>query len=167
MKIEIEKYNTAWPDAFLIEKEALLKVLAPANPVIEHIGSTAVEGLSAIPVIDIMIGLPNFKVAHQLVTPLKRLGYKHIAKYEEQMPDRMFFLKSSGGERSHHVNIVQLNEDFWDRHMFFRDHLRRHEKTRTAYQHLKTRLSKLAWEDRKQYALAKAAFIRAIEQKYF
>ena len=67
MKIELEAYNTAWPDAFYIEKEMLNSLMGQANPVIEHIGSTAVPGLSAKPIIDIMVGLQDFSMAGQWV----------------------------------------------------------------------------------------------------
>ena len=167
MKIELEAYNTAWPDVFNIEKEMLNSLMGQANPVIEHIGSTAVPGLSAKPIIDIMVGLQEFSVAGQWVQGMGRLGYRYIAEYEDSMPNRKFFLKSSGGERSHHVHMVQLNEAYWDRHMFFRNHLLSNDTTRTAYQDLKTRLSNLDWEDGNQYAMAKSAFIRAIEEKHF
>ena len=167
MRIELEAYNPAWQDAFMLEGQALLQVLTKARPVVEHIGSTAVIGLSAKPVIDIMIGLPNFNIANQYIPAIEGLDYKYIAEYEDVMPDRRFFTKSTKGRRSHHIHMVQLNEDFWDRHMFFRNHLRNNENARSAYQDLKVRLSKLDWEDRNQYALAKSAFIQAIEEKHF
>ncbi|MBL4658558.1 MAG: GrpB family protein [Flavobacteriales bacterium] len=167
MKIELEEYNDAWPSSFIIEKELLDLVMGKTKPVIEHIGSTAVPGLSAKPVIDIMIGLQDFSMAGLLVDGMKKLGYKYIAEYEDELPNRKFFLKSSGGERSHHVHMVQLNNDFWERHIFFRNHLRDNEKSRIAYADLKSRLSKLDWEDRNQYAMAKSAFINAVEKRFF
>jgi GrpB-like predicted nucleotidyltransferase (UPF0157 family) len=167
MTVELETYNNAWPDVFNIEKEMLHTAIGQNNLVIEHIGSTAIPGLSAKPIIDIMVGLQDYVIAGDLVQGMSHLGYKYMAKYEDAIPDRKFFLKSSGGERSHHVHMVQLNEEYWDRHMFFRNHLRGNEITRNAYQDLKTRLSNLDWKDRNQYALGKAAFIKAVEEKHF
>jgi len=167
MKIELETYNPAWRETFILESQAIMQVLAQARPVVEHIGSTAVVGLSAKPVIDIMIGLPDFSIAGDLIPAMEGLGYKYIAEYEDVIPDRKFFSKSSGGRRSHHLHMVELNEDYWDRHMFFRNHLRNNENAKFAYQDLKMRLAKLDWEDRNQYGMAKSAFIRAIEEKHF
>jgi len=167
MTVELETYNTSWPDVFNIEKEMLHAAIGQNNLVIEHIGSTAIPGLSAKPIIDIMVGLHDYAIAGELLQGMSHMGYRYMAEYEESIPDRKFFLKSSGGERSHHVHMVQLNEEYWDRHMFFRNHLRRNEIVRHAYQDLKTRLSNLDWKNRNQYALAKSAFIRAIEEKHF
>ena len=167
MRIELEKYNPSWNESFNIEKKLLQHVLAPAQPVIEHIGSTAVEHLSSVPIVDILIGLPLFDLADKVATVIEGLGYKYRPEYEEAIPKRKFFSKSASGKRTHHIHLVQLNEHFWDQHMFFRDHLRSNEKSRKVYDNLKVKLSAANPEDFHNYSLAKASFIKAIEEKYF
>lgn len=167
MSIEIEAYNPVWNELFKIEMKLLAHVLAPAKPVIEHIGSTAVPNLSATPIIDIMIGLPFFNLADDATKVIEALGYKYKPEYEDSIPGRKFFTKTSNGKRSHHIHMVQLNEHYWDQHIFFRDHLRSNEKSRKVYNNLKVKLSGIEAEDTHNYAVAKASFIKAIEERFF
>jgi len=134
---------------------------------VEHIGSTAVPNLSAKPIIDILIGLPLYDLAEQAGKVIEGLGYKYRPEYEEAIPDRKFFSKSDGGRRTHHIHLVQLNEHFWDQHIFFRNHLLTNEKSRATYDDLKIKLANMDKDDGHNYALAKASFIKAVEERYF
>ena len=97
MNILIVESNPEWPAMFAEERAALAAAINLDRAIIEHIGSTAVAGLAAKPVIDIMIGLPDFALAEGLVPNIVALGYDYIAKYNAIMPFRRFLQKRLTG----------------------------------------------------------------------
>ncbi len=165
MKIVIQPYNPCWLTLFAQEKAKIHNSIGKDGVWIEHISSTSVEGLSAKPVIDILIGLENFSVADQFVSPIEALDYYYVADYEDQMPLSKFFFKEENHKRTHHLHLVEMNSPFWKRHMAFRDYLRENETDRKAYETLKKNLSERDWSTRNDYVKAKSGFIRNIESK--
>ncbi len=165
MKIIIEKYNPTWKIIFEVEQQLLEKRLNDSKIQVEHIGSTSVEGLGAKPVIDIMIGVPNFEIVNNYIPLIQSIGYKYIDEYEDVMPYRRFFIKESKGKRSHHIHMVEVNTEFWNRHLFFKNYLRSHSETKETYYQLKKDLCKQEWNHSGEYAEAKTDFIRNIEKK--
>lgn len=165
MKIILETYNANWKSMFEEEREVLLKKFVNAGLSIEHIGSTAVEGLMAKPVIDILVGVNDFSGVDTLIPGMEKLGYSYISKYEDVMPGRRFFIKEKEGIRTHHVHMVQKGDDFWTRHLFFRDHLRNDSVAKEKYQELKMALANREWNNGDEYASAKNDFIRSIEKR--
>ena len=165
MKIIIEEYNPVWKTLFEEEKRNILEALSGIQFEIEHIGSTAVDGLGAKPVIDILIGLNNFSEAGEQVKKIVNIGYQYISKYEDTMPYRRFFIKEKFGVRTHHIHMVKIHTEFWERHIAFRDYLRKHPEEKLAYYDLKKQLALREWRDGNEYAAAKTEFIRRIEKK--
>ncbi len=164
--ISIESYSPQWPEFFEQEKRQLQNLLNDDNITsIEHIGSTAVYGLSAKPIIDIMILVRSFEKAKLNYIPLlERLEYVYWDE-DPKAEHRMFFVKGMppyGERRTHHIHIVQHdNTEFTDR-LKFRDHLKTHPKDAKAYETLKIELSKRYPEDREAYTSAKSEFIRTV-----
>jgi GrpB-like predicted nucleotidyltransferase (UPF0157 family) len=151
---------------FEAEKRALFGALESVDPVIEHMGSTSVPNLIAKPIIDIMIGLPDFSAADSLVPVIRHMGYTYYPQYEDVMPYRRFFKKvNAEGETTHHIHMVQKDTEFWIRHLQFRDYLRLHSETADEYGLLKQQLAEQNWADTNDYADAKTDFIRAVEKK--
>lgn len=161
MKISILEYSAAWDRAFRSERHRLAVALHSLKNHIEHIGSTAVPGLAAKPVIDIMIGLGRESGLDALVGPVTALGYEYIPEYEAMMPFRRFFRRSGEGGMSFHLHAVAKDTLFWEDHLLFRDLLRRDQELRTAYEALKKELAKQEWPSGNDYATAKGEFIRA------
>jgi len=164
MQIIIEGYQPDWPQKFEEEKQQLSTVLPDAS-MIEHIGSTAVPGLAAKPVIDIMIGLADFAVANELVPRIVEFQYEYLQFIESEMPYRRFFRKFQGEERTHHIHMVAIGSEFWNRHLAFRNYLRSHDEAAAQYAALKRELAQREWDDMNDYADAKTTFIRSIEAK--
>jgi GrpB-like predicted nucleotidyltransferase (UPF0157 family) len=160
MKIIIQEYSDTWPKLFELEKIILTERL------IEHIGSTAVKGLGAKPVIDIIVGLPDFMRACNFIKPITDLGYEYISRFEDVMPYRRFFIKESSGIRTHHIHMVEAGSEFWLRHLAFRDYLRANENVRNEYESLKKKLSEKEWKDGNEYNDAKTEFIKGIEANF-
>jgi len=161
--IEIAPYDPAWPDAFERERAAILGALGDLVFAIEHVGSTAVPGLGAKPIIDIMIGLRDLAGHARCVAPLQSLGYEH--KGEFGIPGRHYFRKLVGGTRTHQLHMVEHCSSFWVRHLLFRDYLRRSPDEAAAYERLKRGLAGRFGGDVEGYTEAKTEFIRSAEPK--
>ena len=161
--VEIVDYDAAWPGRFAEEREALLVVLAPwlAGP-IEHIGSTAVPGLAAKPVIDIMAAVETLDSSRQAIERVAALGYCY---FPYQADVRHWFCKPSDAFRTHHLHLVPISSPHWTRPLAFRDYLRVHTDVASEYEQLKRDLARKFRFDREAYTEAKASFIQAITEK--
>jgi GrpB-like predicted nucleotidyltransferase (UPF0157 family) len=161
--VEIAAYDPAWPDAFDRERTAIVAALGDLAPAIEHMGSTAVPGLGAKPIIDIMVGLRELADHARCVAPLQSLGYEHKGEYG--IPNRHYFRKPVVGPRTHQVHMVEQSSDFWERQLLFRDYLLANPDEAAAYDRLKRELAPRFGTDVDGYAEAKTEFIRAAEAK--
>ena len=165
MKIEIVTYDPKWPGMFEEIKSVFFNSFGEKIAGFEHIGSTSIKGLGAKRVIDILLGVNKLKVAEDIIPNMEQLGYEYVFKYEDIMPERRYFVKSKNGKSIHHIHSVEINSEFWKRHLLFRDYLRLHDDVRDKYFELKKRLSGTDWEDRMGYTDAKTDFIRKIEKE--
>lgn len=164
MKIIIAEYSSAWRQMFAEEKTRLQQIL-PASAAIEHIGSTAVPGLIAKPIIDIMIGLKDFTQADALVRHVQSLNYEYVSQFEDEMPYRRYFRKENSDVRTHQIHMVALDSEFWHRHLSFRDYLKANPNVAAEYATLKQKLAEQHWNDVNDYAAAKTEFIQSIEAR--
>jgi GrpB-like predicted nucleotidyltransferase (UPF0157 family) len=122
--VEIVPYDASWPDQFTQEAAFLQRALAPwlAGP-IEHIGSTAIPGLAAKPVIDIMAGVDTLDASRPAIATLTDLGYC----YFPYRPDsEHWFCKPSPAFRTHHLHLVRVESSQWREALAFRDYQRTH-----------------------------------------
>lgn len=166
-EIEIANYDRRWPAMFVEEATRLRQVLDPDLVLcIEHFGSTAVPGLAAKPVIDILIAVPSLARARAtMVAPLQRLGY--VFWEDNPKPDRMFFVKGMppyGARRTHHVHVTEPEGEKWQG-LPFRDYLRDHPDEARRYERLKRDLAAAHRSDRDAYTDAKSAFVAEILAK--
>lgn len=146
--IIIADYDPAWPERFERERAEILRVCGAAPFVrIEHVGSTAVPGLAAKPIIDIMPGLRSLDGAPPLVAPLSGIRYQYVPEFEQStaagkgMPFRRYFRKDVAGERAFHMHIVEAGSEFWVNHLRFRNYLRAFPREAAAYESLKRELA--------------------------
>jgi GrpB-like predicted nucleotidyltransferase (UPF0157 family) len=163
--VRIVPYDPAWPARFETERERLRGVFDPAQVIgIEHFGSTAVPGLAAKPIIDILIAVRSLARAKAtMIEPIKTLGYAYWA--ENPKPDRMFFVKGMppyGERRTHHIHITEPEGEMWRRRLAFRDHLRAYPDVARRYEALKRDLADRYGLDRDGYSDAKTDFVEAI-----
>lgn len=189
MKVAFTSYNPDWKEQFLTLKQELDSVLGHLDVQVEHIGSTSVEGLSAKPIIDIMIGLKSKQDLDKLPVMMKQRGYIYYDIYNEDMPYRRFFVKLDKapeeygfptqiaigetvpeGLHNHDIRIANIHamatdDENWTRHIAFRDYLRAHPLVKQAYQELKQELSQMDWKDGNHYNSGKDSFIKTEEAK--
>ena len=161
--IEIVEYDPNWPG--LYEKEAgfLRERFGPELIVrIEHYGSTAVPGLAAKPVIDILVEITSFEAAKAKIQPaLEGLGYAY-----NWYSAHMVFFKGyfSEGAPRYHLHMAPGDHTIMDG-LLFRDYLRQHPETAREYEALKYRLAEIRHFDREAYTEAKTDFVRQITER--
>jgi GrpB-like predicted nucleotidyltransferase (UPF0157 family) len=164
MKIEIVEYNPGWAEMYESMKGLFIGSFGDKIAGIEHIGSTSVPGLCAKPIIDILLGVHALDDADSIVPNMIKFGYDYISKYEDEMPYRRYFDRIENGISKFHVHTVVINSSFWNRHIKFRNILRKDEKIKDDYCKLKKDLAKKEWKDANEYAGAKTEFTRRIEK---
>jgi GrpB-like predicted nucleotidyltransferase (UPF0157 family) len=153
-------YDPEWPRRFDREAAVLREVFSGCEAVIEHVGSTAVPGLNAKPVIDIMAGLTHLAQAESRIGALEGAGYEYVQRHERQFPQRRYFRKPRPGPSAYHLHCVVRGSDFWTRLIAFRDYLRGHSESAAAYAELKRDLA--ARLDKEAYTTAKGPFIERV-----
>lgn len=156
--VRLLPYRAEWKDAFAAEQARLWEVLGDAALDVQHVGSTAVPGLSAKAVLDIGVAVRNFDEAFAIVEPLEALGYTYRGEYG--ISRRHYFVK--GSPRTHHLHALEHSSLEWGNHLRFRDHLRAHSEAAAAYETLKLELARRFPRDREAYTGGKHTFIRAI-----
>jgi GrpB-like predicted nucleotidyltransferase (UPF0157 family) len=158
--------DEAWPPLYAEERTRIERAIGPWVEEIEHVGSTAVPGLAAKPVIDIMVGVKSLEDSPILVERLVGIGYEYVPEFEKILPFRRYFRKMREGRRTHQVHLVERsNAEWWDRHLLFRDYLRANPEIAREYAHLKYELSDRLGEDREAYTDAKTEFISEIVRR--
>jgi GrpB-like predicted nucleotidyltransferase (UPF0157 family) len=151
--------DPAWPATFARARDEILTIL-PAPLLIDHIGSTAVPGLMAKPVIDIIVLLADMEPAHEALPQLERIGYEF--RPDVSSPARLFLRRvGPDGVRTHHLHIHTDHGDV-ERHLLFRDRLRADEATRRDYEAIKRDLAIRHADDREAYAKGKDDFVDAV-----
>ena len=166
-EVEIVDYDPRWPLLFDEEAKRLRAVLDPSLIIgLEHFGSTAIPGLSAKPIIDILIAVRSLSAAQvTFAEALRRLDYVYWA--DNPKKDRMFFVKGMppfGSKRSHHVHVTEPHGEMWQR-LAFRDYLRAHPEEAETYGRLKKRLAAEHQTDREVYTDAKSAYVASVMRK--
>lgn len=159
--IEVIDYNPNWPNAFEIEKLHLIEILGSLSPDIHHIGSTSVPGLSAKPIIDILIEVDSVSSLDSFNSQLSQIGY--IAKGEYGIPGRRFFEKG-GDSRSHHIHAFQKGSSEAVRHLAFKEYLFNHSQVAVEYSILKKQIAQSCNNDIDKYCADKNDFIQYYEK---
>jgi GrpB-like predicted nucleotidyltransferase (UPF0157 family) len=158
-----------WPVVFAAERRRLIRGLVPYVLAVEHVGSTAVQGLPAKPTVDILLGLYRLSDAARVIPRMEKLGYAYLANYKDTLPERRLFRTPAdlGQPSAFNVHAVETASGFYERHLLFRDWLRAHPEDRDAYGKLKRELAARFPEDHDAYTEAKTPFVRQIEEKAF
>ncbi len=148
-------YHEAWPDLFQAEADRIRAACGPELLEIVHVGSTAVPGLAAKPIIDMMLGVGNIADERQLRLPLRGLGYVRMGDYG--VPGRIFYRRKTLS--THHLQVAEQHSPFWQDEILFRDILRGDTLVARRYEALKRQLAKEFPHDRSTYTASKTEFI--------
>ncbi len=131
-------------------------------PVVEHIGSTAIPGLPAKPILDIMPGLVAYQDGLKTIEPLEQLGYEYFG--DNGIPGRYYFRLLFEQRTVVHIHMFEIGTGNWLRHLIFRDYLRANPAIAAQYAELKKELAVRFRNDREAYTDAKSEFINSVVQ---
>ncbi len=159
-QIRLVPYDPDWPARFERERNVLEEAIGPwAVGGIHHVGSTAVPGLEAKPIIDILVGVEDLTFSRACFEPLADLDYLY-APYRAQ--EMHWFCKPEPSHRTHHLHLVPVHLARFQDELSFRDRLREDPQTAGEYVELKRSLAARFPHDREAYTEAKADFIRRV-----
>ena len=157
--VRVVPYDPEWPELFRAEAARLQAAIAPAlSLVIEHTGSTAVPGLAAKPVLDMLAGCRHGASVDAYVVALTKVGFEH--RGEQGIPGRRFFRR--GNPRAYHLHLTEQGSVFWREQLAFRDALIADAALRDAYAWLKVDLARRFPRDRESYTSGKTAFVQQV-----
>lgn len=169
-RVTVEPWDPRWPELFDAERRHLRECL-PRELLgrIEHFGGTAVPGLPAKPIIDILVEVRSLEETKRRIAPvLEAQGYDYFwrpTRGDDTPPFYAWFIKrNERGERTHHIHMVEPDFEHWDR-LLFRDWLIDHPGVAAACGRLKTRLAREHGDDRVAYTAAKTAFIGKVTEE--
>lgn len=157
-KVTLAENDPRWEALFEAERQRLQSAIGALVLDIQHFGSTSIPGIMAKPILDILVGLPDFETGGALVAPMTGLGYDYIGT--DMVPDDHLF--GLGEPRTHLVHAVVHGGHHWTRNLRFRDQLRAQPSLAAAYEALKVDLAQRFADSRASYTSAKRDFIDKI-----
>jgi GrpB-like predicted nucleotidyltransferase (UPF0157 family) len=157
-QVRLRPYASEWALLFEQERAALQAALGPLALDIQHVGSTAIPGMVAKPILDIAIAIRDFEDGPMCVGPLEMLGYEYRGVVG--VLSRHYF--SKGEPRTHHIHMYAVSSPDWENQLLFRDYLRAHRHWTRAYAELKQDLAQRFPQDREAYMVAKGPFIQEV-----
>ncbi len=159
--VRVVAHRAEWHELFERERHSLQERVGTLVVDVQHVGSTAVPGLDAKPILDIALAVPSAEDVPHLRGPLGDLGY--IYRGDAGNDGGHLFVKESAPDiRTHHLHVVAVDDPQWREWLLFRDMLTADEPLRAKYGGLKKALQGRFAEDRKGYTEAKNEFIRGL-----
>lgn len=162
-QVRVVPHDTDWAFAFAREADRILAGVSFEVVKIHHIGSTAVRGIYAKPIIDILIEVKDIDAVDRNATDMVRLDYEAMGAYG--VPGRRYFRRYTDGHRSHHVHAYPEGHSEIERHLVFRDYLRANRRAAERYGRHKLEVAARYPDDLSGYAKAKADFVTEMEAK--
>ncbi|GAC1330732.1 MAG: hypothetical protein NVSMB17_08320 [Candidatus Dormibacteria bacterium] len=155
-------YDADWPRAFAAEESRLRQGLGDLAVRIDHVGSTAVPGLTAKAIIDIQVSVPDVSDVDAYRVPLEELGYAF--EPDPRFPTYPFFRYPAAGPRLHHLHVAEAGSAEEEEHLVFRDRLRGDPVIASLYRDLKHELARRFFADRRSYSSSKGPFVQGVIQ---
>ena len=162
-KVEVVPYDPSWPLLFEAEAKLLSAILGSEMMRLHHIGSTAVPGLPAKPIIDMLAEVRNIEALDGLNDRMTSAGYTPMGEYG--IAGRRYYFKGSEEKHTHHLHAFQNGHAEVARHLLFRDYLRSHPQEAREYASLKESLAARFPTDIEAYMDGKDAFIKELDRK--
>jgi GrpB-like predicted nucleotidyltransferase (UPF0157 family) len=164
MKVEVVPHDSRWQDAFVEAAAEITTVLGDAIAAIHHIGSTAIPGIYAKPIVDLLIEVKSLTFVDARNAAMNAIGYEAMGEFG--IPGRRYFRKHNVvGTRTHHIHIFEQGTPQCDRHLAFRDYMIAHPEEAQQYSQLKRNLADQYPQDIESYMDGKDSFIREKEAR--
>ena len=161
--VRIVDYDPSWPALAAEELRRIAQALGPGAARLEHVGSTAVPGLAAKPILDLHLSVGALEPRARYVEPLERLGYLFVP--EPESPDYHFFAKPPERPRTHHLHVGEVGSAHEFRHVAVRDFLRSHDGEAARYAALKRQVVERHPQDRLAYIEGKEQYVAGLEAR--
>lgn len=162
MRVVVVPYDPEWRCAFDAEAGRLAEALSGVMVRLHHIGSTAIPGIAAKPIIDLLMEVVDLAALDEQTAAIEALGYEAMGEY--RIARRRYFRKNDAtGTRTHQVHAFQSGDNEVERHLAFRDYMMAHPAAARAYGELKRRLARAYPDDIEAYMDGKDAFVREQE----
>jgi GrpB-like predicted nucleotidyltransferase (UPF0157 family) len=158
-EVVIVPYDPAWVQAAAAERDRLLALFPGRFVAIEHFGSTAVPGLAAKPIVDLLGGVESLEAMDALLGPLCENGYHTNAALNATLRAQRWLMRQQDGRRTHHLILVLHGSDDWHMRIDFREALRRDPALRAEYEAKKIAMARDFGHDRKAYVAAKNEYL--------
>ncbi len=157
--VHLTDYDPQWPIFFNDEKRRLERIFGKNIIAIEHFGSTAIPGLKAKPIIDILIGLPSLSLSDKYIQELTKLGYTGFG--EAGVPGRLYFIKRSP-LISYNLAITNYNSNIWKDNIILRDYLKTHPEDANQYAQFKENVISSGVGTLLEYSKLKHDFVQTL-----
>lgn len=162
-RVEVTDYDPAWADRGIRERHLLEELLAPwLTGVVEHVGSTAVPGLAAKPIIDLQAPVGTLDVAEAIVPVVAPHGWHYVPPELDERSYRRFFVKVGDDRRIAHLHVMTADGARWHQQLAFRDALRADPALVRAYAGFKVELADRHHDDREAYTAGKQCFVQDV-----
>lgn len=155
--VEVVPYDPRWPALFEVTAAELLRAVGRSILGVHHVGSTSVPNLCAKPILDVLVSVPDFDAALQLVPDIEALGY--VFRSDEEIEDRHHFRRGDEKARTHHMSLAMQSSRHHIDTIAFRDALRHNAQLASDYAELKLELARRFPRDRESYINGKTEFI--------
>ena len=162
-EVKVVPHDPAWKETFEAEAATLRPIVGEQALAIHHIGSTSVPGLSAKPIIDVLVEVQEIEKVDAFDESMAEKGYEAWGEYG--IPGRRFFVKKRDLNRICHIHVFEAGTPKAERHLAFRDYLREHPRTAEAYVRLKEELAEKHPTDIESYMDGKDPFIKEVQSK--
>lgn len=163
-RVYLLPHDALWAEEFVQESQRVQEAFAGAVQEIHHIGSTAIPGIHAKPIIDMLAVVDDLSALDACTTAMQALGYQVMGEFG--MPGRRYFRKdNAAGHRTHQIHAFLHKSPQITRHLAFRDFMRAHPYHAREYEQLKLRLATAHPQDIGAYTDGKDAFIQAMDAK--
>jgi GrpB-like predicted nucleotidyltransferase (UPF0157 family) len=159
-EVTLVAYDPRWRRLFNDAAGELSLALGSEIVAVHHVGSTAVVGLCAKPVLDVLVSIRDFARALDLVPSIEAIGYEF--RPNEEIPDRHYFRRFQGSKQTHHLSLAEPSSWHHRATLAFRDALRADPREAEAYAALKLRLAAQHPGDRPAYIEGKSAFVERV-----
>ena len=156
--VRLSDYTQLWADLYREEEGRIKAAVGHLIIDLQHIGSTAIPGIKAKPILDMMAGVAQLEEAILCKAPLEAIGYDYIA----QAGIANDYVFGKGVARTHYLHVVEYGGAKWTNHLCFRDRLRNDPALAQAYERLKEELSRRFGDSRAKYHDAKSKFIKEV-----
>lgn len=161
--VQLAEHDPEWERLFEAEAERLHSALGERVITIEHVGSTAIEGVAAKPIIDLLVVVEELGDETVWTGRLGEHGY--TLRPNDGVEDRLFYAKGPEDDRTHYLSVTDRGSDTHVDQLAFRDYLREHPETAREYSQLKRELAARFPDDRASYTERKSSFVEQIVEE--